>query len=171
MITVTTPRLFIRLIQPDDWKGLKKITRDFAVSPYVYYDHPFPSSDAQLQLVAKVFSQTALFFSVICRENDEMIGYICLHDDGKSFDLGYCFHSDFHRQGYAYEGCQALMDAFTQHFQVMVFTAGTAMKNTPSLALLHKLGFELQYTEHLAFHKDENGKDIVFEGGRFIRYV
>lgn len=51
---------------------------------------------------------------------------------------------------------------------VTAFTAGTALKNTPSCKLLGKLGFALVGTETLSFHKDENGKDITFEGGNFI---
>ena len=35
--------------------------------------------------------------------------------------------------------------------------------------LLEKLGFVLTETESLSFHKDEHGKDIVFEGGIFIK--
>lgn len=171
MITVTTPRLTVRRIQPDDWQALKKITRDFAASEYVYYDYAFPSSDRHLQTIAKVFSQTGMFFSVVLQETQEMIGYICLHDDGGSYDIGYCFHSDFHGKGYALESCTALMDAVTREFQIRTFTAGTAIKNTPSVKLLLRLGFQLAYTEPVSFHKDPQGNDIVFEGGRFIRSV
>ena len=52
---------------------------------------------------------------------------------------------------------------------VKAFTSGTALKNIPSCRLLEKLGFVLTETESLAFHKDEHGKDIVFEGGIFIK--
>lgn len=45
--------------------------------------------------------------------------------------------------------------------------AGTAINNTPSVALLKSLGFELIEKENVSFYKDADGKDIVFEGGIF----
>ena len=46
-------------------------------------------------------------------------------------------------------------------------TAGTALKNISSVKLLKSLGFIQVGTEKVSFHKDENGKDIVFDGGIF----
>ena len=34
-----------------------------------------------------------------------------------------------------------------------------------------RLGFELQGTEKLSFHKDENGNDLFFTGGNFFLKV
>lgn len=47
--------------------------------------------------------------------------------------------------------------------------ARTAINNTPSVALLRALGFKLIEKEQVSFYKDENGNDIVFEGGVFER--
>ena len=46
-------------------------------------------------------------------------------------------------------------------------TAGTAINNTPSVALLKSLGFQRIETEKVSFYKDAGGKDIVFDGGVF----
>ena len=46
-------------------------------------------------------------------------------------------------------------------------TAGTAIKNVPSVRLLEALGFHLIGTETVSFYQDENGNDIEFEGGLF----
>ena len=46
-------------------------------------------------------------------------------------------------------------------------TAGTAINNTPSVALLRSLGFELIETEKVSFYKDADGNDIVFDGSVF----
>ena len=171
MNTLTTSRLLLRPILPDDWIALKKITRDFAASAYWMYDYPFPAEDEKLKAIASHFSKTGTFLSVLLKETGEMIGYICLHDDGESFDIGYCFHSAFHRQGYACEALYFLMGLLHTNLHIQTFTAGTAMRNIPSVSLLRKLGFTLQYTEPTSFHKDETGKDIVFEGGRFIKIM
>ena len=46
-------------------------------------------------------------------------------------------------------------------------TAGTALNNISSVALLKALGFELIETEKVSFYKDAEGNDIVFDGGVF----
>lgn len=166
-----TQRLLIRPILPEDWQGLKKVTRDFAASQYWMYDYPFPAEDEKLKQIAVHFSQTGTFLSVLLQGTGEMIGYISCHDDGASYDIGYCFHSDFHRKGYAFEAISALMDALTEQKHITRFTAGTALNNFPSLSLLRKLGFQLISTEATSFHKDADGNDIIFEGGWFVRNV
>lgn len=39
------------------------------------------------------------------------------------------------------------------------------------MILKKRLGFELQGTEKLSFHKDENGNDLFFTGGNFFLKV
>ena len=48
-----------------------------------------------------------------------------------------------------------------------IFTAGTAINNTPSVSLLKSLGFELTETENVSIYKDTQGNDIVFQGSIF----
>lgn len=54
-----------------------------------------------------------------------------------------------------------------REFGVKRLTIGTAINNTPSVAFLKSLGFELIETEKVSFYKDANGNDIVFDGGVF----
>ena len=75
MNALTTSRLLLRPIIPQDWLALKKITRDFAASPYWMYDYPFPSEDEKLKAIASHFSKTGTFLSVLLKETGEMIGY------------------------------------------------------------------------------------------------
>ena len=60
----------------------------------------------------------------------------------------------------------ALFD-YVRSLGIKKLIAGTAVKNTPSVALLKSLGFELIETEKVSFYKDESGNDIVFDGGVF----
>ena len=66
----------------------------------------------------------------------------------------------------AKESHVALID-YMREFGIKRPTAGTALNNTPSVALLKSLGFELIETEKVSFYKDADGKDIVFDGGVF----
>lgn len=127
---------------------------------------PLPIEDDKIKSLCEQFSASGLWFAV--RLADQMIGYICFHQSGNTYDLGFCFHSDYHGKGFAFEACSALMEHMAKERNVTAFTAGTALKNTPSCKLLGKLGFTLKSTETLSFHKDENGNDITFEGGNFI---
>ena len=166
---INTNRLTIRKVTEEDWMGIKNIAADFQQSEYVIYDHPLPTEDHKIKDLTKRFAESDLFFTVFLKDSSEMIGYISLHNDGESHDIGYCFHSDYFGKGYAFESCSEVIKHMEQHNNVKVFTAGTALKNEPSCMLLKKLGFVLKERESLAFHKDEAGEDIVFEGGHFIR--
>lgn len=164
-MTLKTERLFIRKLLPTDWESLKKVSEDFRKSTYADYDIPLPVADKEIKLLCQQFAKSGLWFAV---ELDEiMIGYICFHDNNGDYDLGFCFHFDYHGKGYAYESCTAVMDHIAKERKMRTFTAGTALKNKPSCKLLEKLGFVLKETEILSLHKDARGNDITFEGGIF----
>ena len=164
---IKTKRLLIRSLQATDWTALKGISEDFKKSEYSIYDMPLPSEDEKIKSLCGQFATTGLWFSVMLHE--VMFGYICFHEENEIFDLGFCFHSDYHGKGYAYESCIAAMEYIAKERKTNIFTAGTALQNTPSCNLLKKLGFILEGTETLSFHKDKNGYDILFEGGHFIK--
>ena len=166
-----TNRLFLRAIRPEDWESLKSIAADFRTSEYVIYDRPLPVEEREIMALTKQFAQSGLFFGVFLKESPVMIGYVCFHNENEDYDLGYCFHSSCHDKGYALESCLALMADLRQNRSVKRFTAGTALKNKPSCKLLRKLGFQLVGTEQLSFSRDEEGKEIVFEGGTFVKYL
>lgn len=168
-MTIKTDRLVIRNLAPGDWPGMQRIAEDFRRSEYVIYDMPLPVEEQAITDLTRRFADSGLFFAVFTRDLPDMIGYICFHNENGSFDLGYCFRSAYHRKGYAYESCAAMLDYMEQHHHVTAFTAGTALNNTPSRKLLEKLGFVLKETESVSFYKDESGNDIVFEGGNFVK--
>ncbi|MDU5107926.1 MAG: GNAT family N-acetyltransferase [Clostridium sp.] len=166
---IKTKRLFIREMKAEDWKDMKNIAIDFAQSEYIIYDQPFPLEDIKVMELTKRFADSHLFFAVFLEDTSDMIGYVCFYNNDGNYDLGYCFHSDYKGNGYAFESCLEVIKYMEHNHKVKSFTAGTALKNIPSCNLLKKLGFVLSKTETLAFHKDENGFDIAFEGGHFIR--
>lgn len=158
-----TDRLLIRELIPNDWRAMQKIAMDFRQSEYAVYDMPLPTGDAEIKALTERFAASGLFFAVLLKQPEEMIGYICFHEDNGSYDLGYCFHSAHQGKGYAYESCSALMEELARSRHVSTFTAGTALKNIPSCNLLRKLGFELTGTETLSFQEG-----LFFEGGNFV---
>lgn len=166
---IITERLLIRKIVADDWISLKRIWDDFRESDYAKYDVPHKSDKEEIRLQVSRWAAANsgadhLFFAVCL--GDEVIGYIDFHNTGNGYESGYCFHSAYHGQGYARESYQALI-RFLTDMGVSTLTAGTALKNIPSLRLLEALGFKQIGTEQVSFYKDDSGKDIYFDGGIF----
>jgi len=164
-----TQRLTIRCIVSEDWESIKQIWMNFHESAFSQYDKPHNTDDEDVRnRIAKwaaANSGTDHMFFAICL-GDDVIGYIALNRHGDRYELGYCFHSAYHGRGYAKESHTALF-AYLGTLGITKFCAGTAIQNTPSVALLKSLGFELVGTEAVSFYQDRDGNDIVFEGGIF----
>ena len=164
-----TKRLTVRSITQNDWKSVKNILEDFNLGKYARYDVPQSTDDASVR--ARV-SRWALanngfehMFFAVCLDG-VMIGYIAFNKRENGYEIGYSFHSDHHGKGYAKEAHIALFDYF-KSIGITKFFAGTAINNIPSVCLLRSLGFKQIATEKVSFYKDENGRDIVFDGGVF----
>ncbi|MDO5409856.1 MAG: GNAT family N-acetyltransferase [Lachnospiraceae bacterium] len=169
MIIIKTERLTIRHITADDWKSIKEIWVDFNTSAFSQYDKPHITDDEDIQpRIAKwaaANSKTEHMFFAVCL-NDFVIGYVAFNIRENEYEIGYCFHSAYHGKGYAKESISALFD-YMRGLGITKLTAGTALKNTPSCALLKALGFTLTETEKVSFYIDSDGKNIVFDGGIF----
>lgn len=161
-----TSRLYIRSLCETDWQEMKNIFIDFNNSKYAVYDMPLPTEDEEIKALIKKFVESNMFFTVFLKESRDMIGYVCFHKDGDTYDLGYCFHSVYHSNGYAYESTKALIEYYVDECGATGFTAGTAIDNTPSCRLLEKLGFVCASTETVSFDNV-----FSFQGGNFVLSV
>ena len=164
-----TERLTIRHIVADDWKSIRDIWVDFNSSEHAQYDTPHITEDANVQArIAKwaaANSGTEHMFFAICLD-ETVIGYIAFNIRENGHEIGYCFHSAYHGKGYARESMLALFD-YLRTLNIIKFSAGTGLNNTPSVKLLTSLGFKLVEQEKVSFYKDNTGNDIVFDGGIF----
>lgn len=164
-----TERLTIRPIVADDWKDIQEIWMDFNESDLSQYDTPHITDDqdvcTRISKWAEANNGTEHLFFAICL-GDTVIGYSAFNIRENGYEIGYCFHSVYHGKGYAKESHLALFD-FVRDLGIKRLIAGTALNNTPSVALLKSLGFALIETEKVSFYKDADGNDIVFDGGVF----
>jgi len=169
MNLIKTERLTIRPIVADDWKNIKEIWVDFNASSLSKYDMPHNTDDenvrTRISRWAEANKGTDHMFFAICLE-DTVIGYSAFNIRESGHEIGYCFHSAYHGKGYAKESHLALLDHM-RTLGIKRLTAGTALNNTPSVALLKALGFVLIETEKVSFYQDADGNDIVFVGGVF----
>lgn len=168
-MVLNTERLLIRYMEADDWKALMEIWKDFNGSEFAKYDVPHTTDEIEVREKVKHWEEMSpgkehMFFAV-CLEQ-QMIGYIDFHKNNDGYECGYCFHSRYQGMGYAKESLAALMKWLAGKDPVW-FTAGTALKNLPSVRLLHSLGFQKIGEEKVSFYQDENGNDIYFDGGIF----
>ena len=164
-----TDRLTIRPVAADDWKRIKEIWVDFNAAALSQYDKPNNTDDEDVRArtakwAAANRGMEHMFFAVCL--GDVMIGYIAFNIRKDGYEIGYCFHSAYHGKGYAKESHIALFE-YLRTLGITRFTAGTALNNIPSVALLKSLGFALIGTEKVSFYKDAEGDDIVFDGGIF----
>lgn len=165
-----TDCLTVRPVEASDWKAIQTIWLDFSQSSYACFDCPHNTQDDDVrQRIARWAQEVQtgldhLFFS-ICLEA-QVIGYISANIRPDGYELGYCFHSDFQGKGYAFESLLAVID-YLKTLKIRKLIVGTALENTPSVALLSRLGFRLTATEQVSFYKEQKGQAIVFQGGIF----
>lgn len=98
-------------------------------------------------------------FTVFHRETGVFVGTCSVVplEEGRRWDLGYCIHRDFWRQGYCTEMVTALMD-WGRREGATSFSANVAQENVASNAVMGKLGFHV--AEESSFQK--KGTDIVY---------
>lgn len=171
---INKERLTIRPIEESDWPVIRKIWIDFNNSEYVIYDNAKNTDPEDVKArIARWADATRngvehMFF-VTCLEG-EVIGFTSLNIREEGYEIGYGFLSEKQGKGYAKESLTAILN-YMKELGAGRISAGTAIKNLPSVGLLKSLGFELAGTEELSFCKDEEGKDIVFEGGEFVKIL
>lgn len=170
---IQTERLSIRRICFEDWKAVRSIWAEVAGTRYAQYDRPHPTDDAAVMKRIETWSSfadsTEHMFYAVCLA-DAVIGYFALHQRETAFEIGYCFHPDFHGKGYAKESLAALLDMLKARGYSCVI-ARAAMKNGPSVGLLHSLQFRQIGSEKVSFYQDEQGRDVFFDGGIFERLL
>ena len=88
--------------------------------------------------------------AVALKETNEMIGEIVVMPNNPTLSLGYTFSYKHHRKGYAFEALSFLIEYLHAQLPGWEFICLTEPENSPSIALLKKLGYEdLGYAEKI----------------------
>ena len=80
--------------------------------------------------------------AVALKGTDEMVGEIVVMPNDGTISLGYTFSYRHHHKGYAFEALTALIDLLHERYPQWDFISFTEPENTPSMALLKKLGYK-----------------------------
>jgi RimJ/RimL family protein N-acetyltransferase len=95
-------------------------------------------------------------FAVALRDTNTFIGDCALYmaEDGRSGEIGYTFAPAYQRQGYATEAVSAVLDYAFTTLQLQQIRAVTDSRNSASIKLLQRLGFQLEKQEATWFKEE-----------------
>jgi RimJ/RimL family protein N-acetyltransferase len=166
MKAIETDRLTIRNFYPDDWRDLQEMIVKYQESEYAQYDHPWPTGTEKIKDIAAWFAREDGYLAVCLRARDKLIGLITLHPGAAKgsveFKLGYIFHAGYHGQGYATEGCRAVLDHAFGTLAASRVVSTTAAANAPSCQLLQRLGMQEVGQHTSSFQEAPDGRPVEF---------
>ena len=182
-IKLETRRLLIRNFTLADAAALREIVLEKEAGEYAVYDYEWPTSEEAIEGLLVRFAGYDGFLAICLKETGRVTGFLSFDPSGEQarggrearcsasappeFNLGYCLHPDFRRQGYVTEACTALFDyAFTTLGACRV-SCGTAAVNAPSLGVIRRLGMRKVGEETVAFRQTPDGAPIAFTGFMF----
>ena len=144
MIDIKTERLFLRNVQQSD-AAVMHDYRNKPICAKFQRGQRTALQDIQALVNARqrdtISDQENFLIAVSLKETDEMIGEIVVMPNDGCFSIGYTFHYNFHRKGYAFEALTRLISLLHQTYPEMEFISFTEPENIPSRKLLEKLGY------------------------------
>lgn len=143
---IVTNRLIIRSTQEQDGPFCLSIWLDDEMGKYLADPPRDKADEAELNFAKGIDKQEGWYpFIATCKETGDLIGTCSIvpSDDIKHWDIGYCVHKKYWRQGFAIEMIKALID-FGYKNGGRTFTANVAKENVGSNAVLKKLGFYVE---------------------------
>lgn len=153
LTSLSTPRLHIRPLQPDDAPAVYAYTSNASVMEYV---PPHAMSWSQTQdFVAAQQGPDAQAFAIVHQQDHRLIGHIIFHAwfAPRTYELGWVIHPSYQRQGYASEAAYAVMvHAFTT-LQAHRVIATCQPENTASYRIMEKLGMRREAHFRQCIHR------------------
>ena len=145
MILVETARLLLRNVAAKD----AEIMYDYRNNEICarYQRGQVKDLDGIVALVERrkddaVSVDAPFMVAVALKDTDEMVGEIVVMPNDGTISLGYTFSYRHHHKGYAFEALTALIDLLHARYPQWDFISFTEPENTPSMALLKKLGYK-----------------------------
>ena len=153
MINIATRRLLLRNVQPED----AAVIHDYRNNPICAQYQRGQTKDLEgiHKLVQKrqhdsIGDQENFMIAVALKDSNNIIGEIVVMPNDGCFSIGYTFHYNYHRKGYAFEALSLLTDLLHERYPGMEFISFTEPENIPSRRLLEKLGYrDLGYIEQV----------------------
>lgn len=161
MILLETPRLQLRNFQLADIEDFYAYMSLESTARYEDFD-PMSYEQCEESIQRRITKDHIL--AVVLKEHNVVIGDVnfTLQEDGETYEIGYDFHEQYGKQGYATEACQALLN------HIFITLAGRRVfaqcndDNENSIRLLERLGFRREgyFMEDVSFKMNVDGTPI-----------
>lgn len=136
-IQIETERMILRSFLPEDAAGLYEILGDEEVMEYSEPAYDLAKTKNFLNTFC-IGREGAL--AAVHRDSGRLIGYIlCREEEAGVYEMGWFFHREFWRQGYAFESCRGLVDYLFGERKAHKIFAET-IDTVKSPGLMRKLG-------------------------------
>ena len=144
MICLETERLLLRNTQPEDAKVMFDY-RNHEICARYQRGQTKDMSGIQTLVERRskddIGEHENFLIAVEKKATGEMVGEIVVMPNDGCFSIGYTFHYNHHRKGYAFEALSYLINLLHQRYPEMEFISFTEPENFASMALLRKLGY------------------------------
>ena len=145
MICLETERLLLRNTRPEDAKVMFDYRNNELCARYQRgqtKDLSGIQSMVERRSNDEIGENENFMIAVENKVTGEMVGEIVVMPNDGCFSIGYTFHYNHHRKGYAFEALSYLTDLLHQRYPEMEFISFTEPENTASMNLLKKLGYQ-----------------------------
>jgi [ribosomal protein S5]-alanine N-acetyltransferase len=145
--TLTTERLLLRKIAPDDVNSIFLLRSNEIVNKYIARVPVTTMDEAQAWIAMinkRVEDGTSINWAITIKDTGEVIGLICLwkfSQDGTVAETGYEMHPGFHGKGLMTEALNTAVAYGFETLNLQLIEAYTHRENANSIRLLVKNGF------------------------------
>lgn len=140
-----TGRLLLRPFRPGDRADCFAFLSDRETCHLDGGYEPFAEMDREYDALMKKLAGQEGRYMIEEKETGRVAGTVHLCKDERrrveAVEIGYVVSPPFRRRGYAQEALERIITALFEETDTELITAGAAVGNTPSIALLEKLGF------------------------------
>lgn len=146
---LTTRRLTLRPLRESDANEIFTLRSDEEINKYVDRQRSKTLDDALdfIKIISPKTQESNLkYWAITIKGHDTLIGTICLFDesqDHKKCEIGFELLNEFQGQGIMYEAANSVIEYGFQTLGFDAIKAHTHKENQKSIALLHKLNFNL----------------------------
>lgn len=136
---IHTDRLLIRTFQPGDTAAVATYTTQTAVMTYI---EEGVMTVEQTAVFVQQHASEGGAYPVLRQTDGQLIGHLSFHSwfAPHTYEIGWVFHPDYQRQGYATEAARALLEYGFATLQLHRVIATCQPENPASYRVMEKLG-------------------------------
>ncbi|MCF2936826.1 GNAT family N-acetyltransferase [Paenibacillus alkaliterrae] len=157
---IVTDRLIIRDFIQEDWQTVHTYASNPLVARYMIWG-PNTEDDTKKFIQRTIEMQghnprKDLELAVTLKDSGQLIGGCGIHVEGTNGEIGYCFHPNYWRQGYASESAAALLKFGFNELGLHRIFATCRPDNIGSSMVMEKIGMKRE--GHLREHMKVKGQ-------------